>query len=168
MSGVMLAARSAQHACQMVSPTSLWTNHGSTCSWWNGLVFTNNLFREECLQAAVDNAVNSLQGGLLDAGISGVFLDGVIPYNLGCSAVDVNCTNANCTATPQLPTAELEAEWEGRYARWFAMVQAKLLPKKLLWVNNVVQTLEPSLINISNGRYVFPIFSRALNWQQLQ
>jgi hypothetical protein len=136
---------------------------GSTCSWWNGLVFTNNLFREECLQAAVDNAVNSLEGGLLDAGIDGVFLDGVIPYNLGCSKADVNCTHANCTATPQPPTAALEAEWEGRYARWFAMVQAKLLPKKnkeknknknkgLLWVNNVVDTLQPSFINISNGR----------------
>ena len=42
------------------------------CSWWVGLVFTNNLFREECLQAAVDNAVNALSGGLLDAGVDGV------------------------------------------------------------------------------------------------
>eukprot|EP01052_Picozoa_sp_SAG31_P018276 SAG31_NODE_1289_length_8983_cov_9.783543_5_plen_172_part_00 len=47
---------------------------GSLCSWWNGLVFTNNLFREECLDAAVDNAVNAFSGGLLAAGVDGVFL----------------------------------------------------------------------------------------------
>ena len=33
---------------------------GSLCSWWVGLVFTNNLFLPECLQAAVDNAKAAL------------------------------------------------------------------------------------------------------------
>eukprot|EP01052_Picozoa_sp_SAG31_P032657 SAG31_NODE_3602_length_4080_cov_6.988194_3_plen_101_part_00 len=47
---------------------------GSLCSWWNGLVFTNNLFREECLNAAVKNAVDALNGGLLAAGVDGIFL----------------------------------------------------------------------------------------------
>ena len=28
---------------------------GSACTWWKNLVFTNNLFQPECLQAAVDN-----------------------------------------------------------------------------------------------------------------
>eukprot|EP01051_Picozoa_sp_SAG22_P010713 SAG22_NODE_979_length_6186_cov_10.777887_4_plen_114_part_00 len=78
--------------------------------------------------------------------------DGVVPYNLGCHNVDVNCTHANCTASPQPPTTALEAEWEGLYAKWFAMVQAKVQPTKLLWVNNLVDTLQPSFINISNGR----------------
>ena len=42
---------------------------------------TNNLFRSECFQAAVDNALNALPA-LVDAGVDGVFLDGVIPYVL--------------------------------------------------------------------------------------
>jgi len=36
------------------------------------------------------------------------------------------------------------------YAKWFAALKAKW--PHLLWVNNLVDTLEPSLINISNGR----------------
>eukprot|EP01047_Picozoa_sp_COSAG01_P079152 COSAG01_NODE_14901_length_1397_cov_1.605547_1_plen_208_part_10 len=123
---------------------------GSACSWWVGLVFTNNLFIEECWQAAVDNAIHALAGGLLDAGVDGVFLDGVVPYNLGCHAADVNCTHAGCSKTPQPSSAALEEQWEQMYIKWFAALKAHW--PKLLWVNNVVDTLQPALINVSNGR----------------
>lgn len=87
------------------------------CSWWVGLVFTNNLFRPKCLQAAVANALAALDGGLLAAGVDGVFLDGVVPYNLGCTHADPNCTSPNCTQTGPLPSpAALEAEWVVRTA----------------------------------------------------
>lgn len=36
------------------------------------------------------------------------------------------------------------------YAKWFATLKSK--HPKLLWVNNLVDTLQPGLINISNGR----------------
>jgi hypothetical protein len=42
---------------------------GTPCSWWVGLVFTNNLFIEECWQYAVHNAMRALDGGLMEAGI---------------------------------------------------------------------------------------------------
>eukprot|EP01043_Picozoa_sp_COSAG02_P028386 COSAG02_NODE_1718_length_11207_cov_2.888999_6_plen_422_part_00 len=123
---------------------------GTVCSWWVGLVFSNNLFRPECWQAAVDNAIHALEGGLLDAGVDGVFLDGVIPYTLGCTHADVNCTSANCTATAQPNAAALETEWENLYAAWFAELKAK--HSKLLWVNNLLDELEPALLPVSNGR----------------
>jgi hypothetical protein len=123
---------------------------GSVCSWWVGLVFSNNLFQPECWQAAVDNAMHALEGGLLAAGIDGVFLDGVVPYALGCHKTDVNCTSAGCKPTPQPSEAALEAEWTGLYAAWFAALKAK--HPKLLWVNNLLDALQPALQNISNGR----------------
>jgi hypothetical protein len=43
--------------------------NGSPCSWWENLVFTNNLFVEECWQYAVDNAMRAFDGGLAEAGI---------------------------------------------------------------------------------------------------
>ena len=46
---------------------------GSACTWWKNLVFTNNLFQPECLQAAVDNALRPLPA-LIAAGVDGVFL----------------------------------------------------------------------------------------------
>ena len=66
------------------------------------------------------------------------------------SSADVNCTDAHCSKTPQPPSAVLEAEWEQLYIAWFAALKAKW--PKLLWVNNVVDTLQPALINVSNGR----------------
>ena len=51
---------------------------GSVCSWWVGLVFSNNLFRPECWQAAVDNAMHALEGGLL----AGEHFHSVSPVNL--------------------------------------------------------------------------------------
>ena len=54
------------------------------CSWWGGLVFTNNLFRPECLDAAVNNALGALPA-LVAAGVDGVFLDGVVDFDIGCS-----------------------------------------------------------------------------------
>ena len=65
-------------------------------------------------------------------------------------SADVNCTDAHCSKTPQPPSAVLEAEWEQLYIAWFAALKAKW--PKLLWVNNVVDTLQPALINVSNGR----------------
>ena len=47
---------------------------GSPCSWWVGLVFTNNLLIPECFEAAVANAMRALDGGLVAAGVDGVFL----------------------------------------------------------------------------------------------
>eukprot|EP01051_Picozoa_sp_SAG22_P005361 SAG22_NODE_316_length_12517_cov_75.265180_5_plen_258_part_00 len=123
---------------------------GSLCSWWVGLVYTNNMFRPECLQAAIDNALGALSGGLLAAGIDGVFLDGVTDYNTGCSSPDPNCTSSTCTPTPQKNSTDLAAEWEGLYAAWFAAIKAK--HPSLLWVNNMGDDMQPGLINISNGR----------------
>jgi hypothetical protein len=74
----------------------------------------------------------------------------VVPYNLGCHAADVNCTHAGCSKTPQPSSAALEAQWEQMYIKWFAALKAHW--PKLLWVNNVVDTLQPALINVSNGR----------------
>eukprot|EP00035_Acanthoeca_spectabilis_P038565 m.54290 g.54290 ORF g.54290 m.54290 type:complete len:911 (+) comp9189_c0_seq1:3497-6229(+) len=123
---------------------------GSPCSWWVDLVFTNNLFRPECMQAAVTNALTPLPD-LIAAGVDGVFLDGVVPYNLGCTNPDVNCTAAGCPATPNPPDpAALEQEWVGLYATWFA--QLKATHPSLLWVNNMVDTLQPGLLKLSNGR----------------
>lgn len=123
---------------------------GSLCSWWVGLVFTNNLFRPECLQAAVDNALDALGGGLLAAGVDGVFLDGVTDYNTGCASPDINCTSAQCKPTPQPNSTVLSARWAQLYGAWFAALKAKY--PKLLWVNNMGDDLEPALMNISNGR----------------
>ena len=77
-----------------------------------------------------------------------VFLDGVVPYGLGCHTPDVNCTGSNSAAN--CSTAALEARWEQLYIAWFAALKAKW--PQLLWVNNVVDSLQPSLINVSNGR----------------
>ena len=54
-----------------------------------------------------------------------MFLDGVVPYTLGCHKTDVNCTSAGCKPTPQPSGAALEAEWTGLYAAWFAALKAK-------------------------------------------
>ena len=48
---------------------------GKLCSWWGGLVFTNNLFDPDCFEAAVENALGALPD-LVAAGVDGVFLDG--------------------------------------------------------------------------------------------
>ena len=53
--------------------------NGDLCSWWAGLVFTNNLFDPDCMKAAVDNALGSLTP-LIAAGVDGVFLDGVVDF----------------------------------------------------------------------------------------
>ena len=111
---------------------------------------TNNLFQPECLQAAIDNALSALEGGLIAAGVDGVFLDGVTNFGTGCHSADVNCTSAHCKPTPPLNGTQLEAEWEGLFAAWFAALKAK--HPKLLWSNNMGDDFEPALINISNGR----------------
>lgn len=79
-----------------------------------------------------------------------MFLDGVVPYTLGCTHTDVNCTSANCTATAQPNATALEAEWAELYVAWFAALKAK--HPKLLWVNNLLDQLEPALLPVSNGR----------------
>eukprot|EP00040_Diaphanoeca_grandis_P002930 m.23137 g.23137 ORF g.23137 m.23137 type:complete len:798 (-) comp14084_c0_seq1:81-2474(-) len=122
---------------------------GSVCSWWVNMVFTNNLFVPECFDAAVNNALTALPD-LLAAGIDGVFLDGVVPYDLGCTSVDVNCTSPNCSHAPQPTPAALEAEWVTLYASWFAHLKAKF--PSLLWVNNMVDSFESALKPVSNGR----------------
>ena len=122
---------------------------GTVCSWWVGLVFSNNMFRPKCLKAAVDNALSALEP-LVKAGIDGVFLDGVVEYNLGCHAADVNCTTPSCKPTPQKPYAELEAAWVQLYVSWFAQLKAKY--PKLIWVNNLDPSLQPTLLPLSNGR----------------
>eukprot|EP01044_Picomonas_judraskeda_P015003 COSAG03_NODE_2460_length_2733_cov_29.331055_4_plen_183_part_01 len=94
---------------------------GELCSWWAGLVFTNNLFDPDCMNATVNNALGSLPK-LIEAGIGGVFLDGVVDFDIGCSpatpcngnchpTADINCTHAGCKHTPQRPWAELAADF---------------------------------------------------------
>ena len=67
-------------------------------------VFTNNLFDPDCFTAAVDNALGALPA-LVAAGVDGVFLDGVVEFDIGCSpqtpcngncnpTADINCTHA--------------------------------------------------------------------------
>ena len=83
---------------------------GSKCSWWVGMVFTNNLFLPQCLEAAVTNAMSAMDY-LVDAGVDGVFLDGVVNYNLGCTKADVNCTSARAAGLfffRSMPTANAE------------------------------------------------------------
>eukprot|EP01052_Picozoa_sp_SAG31_P084324 SAG31_NODE_44616_length_262_cov_0.631902_1_plen_74_part_10 len=74
------------------------------------MVFTNNLFDPGCMQAALDNAFGALPE-LVAAGVDGVFLDGVVDFDIGCNpatpcngnchpTADINCTHANCTHTP--------------------------------------------------------------------
>jgi hypothetical protein len=45
--------------------------NGELCSWWAGLVFTNNLFDPDCMNATVSNALGSLPK-LVEAGVDGV------------------------------------------------------------------------------------------------
>jgi hypothetical protein len=74
-------------------------------------------------------------------------------YDVGCDAPDVNCTHPGCAPTPnQPPPAALEAEWLSLYAQWFAALRS--VHANLLWVNNLLDELEPGLINVSNGRMV--------------
>jgi hypothetical protein len=59
------------------------------------MVFTNNMFTPECFEAGVDHALLAMPQ-LVGVGIDGVFLDGVVNYDLGCKAVDVNCSSSPC------------------------------------------------------------------------
>ena len=133
--------------------------NGERCSWWGGLVFTNNLFDEECFDATVNNALEALPD-LVAAGVSGVFLDGVVDFDIGCSpqtpcnahcspTADVNCTHVNCTHTPQLPWDTLHAAWVKRYMSWFERLRAKY--PDFLWINNLALDQAP-FVPVSNGR----------------
>jgi hypothetical protein len=143
--------------------------NGSTCSWWVGMVYTNNLFIPECFEAAVDNAVQALEP-LIPAGVGGVFLDGVVNYDLGCTEVDVNCTTPSCSKTSQPPAAALEAEWTGLYALWFTKVKAKLAEAGdgLVWVNNLLDELQPELRPLSSGRMYEGTAAGGLNGAYVQ
>lgn len=131
---------------------------GATCSWWAGLVFTNNLFDPDCLDAAVANALAVLPD-LLAAGVDGVFLDGVVDFDIGCSATpcnghcsptaDINCTSANCSHTPQQPYSTLHTRWVALYAEWFRRLSE--VHPGLVWVNNLALEQGP-FVPISNGR----------------
>ena len=132
---------------------------GELCSWWAGLVFTNNLFDADCMNATVNNALGSLPK-LIEAGIDGVFLDGVVDFDIGCSpatpcngncqpTADINCTHAGCKHTPQRPWAELAADFVQLYHFWFKQLQA--VYPNLVWVNNLAIDEGP-FIKISNGR----------------
>ena len=72
------------------------------------------MFIPECLEAAIENARNPMEQ-LIAAGVDGVFLDGVVNYQLGCSiGVDVNCTSANCskpTGPQPTPVSTMCACW---------------------------------------------------------
>jgi hypothetical protein len=125
--------------------------YGDLCSWWAGLVFTNNLFDPDCMRATVDNALGSLSP-LIAAGVDGVFLDGVVDFDIGCSetpcngnchpTADINCTHAGCRHTPQRPWSELAAEFVRLYHSWFLQLQA--VHPHLVWVNKCVSR-SPSL-----------------------
>ena len=86
----------------------------------------------------------------VQAGFDGVFLDGVVPYNLGCADADVNCTAAGCPPTPQPAAAALEAAWAQLYVEWFELLKAEF--PELLWVNNLLDSLAPVVAPKSNGR----------------
>lgn len=131
---------------------------GSPCSWWAGMVYSNNMFVEECFEAGVQHALAPMPA-LVAAGVDGVFLDGVVNYNLGCKQVDVNCTTQPCqkqkqnstTPLPKQPTpAALEAQWSHLFAEWFGRLKAHF--PQLLWVNNLLDSLQPTLLPLSNGR----------------
>jgi hypothetical protein len=132
--------------------------NGDLCSWWAGLVFTNNLFDPDCMQAALDNAMGALPE-LVAAGIDGVFLDGVVDFDIGCGKIpcngnchptaDINCTHANCTHTPQQPWPELAKKFTQLYVHWFEQLKAKY--PHFVWVNNLAQNEAP-FIPVSNGR----------------
>jgi hypothetical protein len=111
------------------------------------------------MDAAVNNALGSLPA-LIDAGVDGVFLDGVVDFDIGCSpqtpcnghcspTADINCTQAGCKHTPQQPYATLDAEWINLYISWFHRLQA--VYPKLVWVNNIAMNPTP-FIPVSNGR----------------
>jgi hypothetical protein len=131
---------------------------GQTCSWWAGLVYTNNLFDPDCMNATVANALSVLPQ-LVAAGVDGVFLDGVVDFDIGCSptpcnghcnpTADINCTSANCSHTPQLPYATLHERWITLYAEWFKRLKA--VYPNLVWVNNLALEQVP-FVGISNGR----------------
>ena len=135
---------------------------GTPCSWWVGLVFTNNLFIEECWQYAVDNALRALDGGLVEAGIDGVFLDGFVSFTEGCkSTPNVNCEcapattptgNCNCSKWPPPVTPATNAQWVQKYVQWFDALKAK--HPQLLWVNNIDTSFADEIQNISNGRQI--------------
>ena len=56
--------------------------NGTPCDWWvpfpDGII-TTNMFRDECLASVTNYALAALPE-LVDAGMDGVFLDGLIPY----------------------------------------------------------------------------------------
>ena len=156
---------------------------GSACTWWKNLVFTNNLFQPECLQAAVDNALRPLPA-LIAAGVDGVFLgahslcllrpppltvssvvaDGVIPFNYGCnSGVDVNCTcvpseptgRCNCTDISPSPAPSIATLEAAWIQLYIAWFEAlKAKHPQLLWINNIDTTIAEVVMNVSNGRQI--------------
>jgi hypothetical protein len=97
------------------------------------------------MRATVDNALGSLSP-LIAAGVDGVFLDGVVDFDIGCSetpcngnchpTADINCTHASCRHTPQRPWSELAAEFVRLYHSWFLQLQA--VHPHLVWVNKCV------------------------------
>ena len=134
--------------------------NGELCSWWAGLVFTNNLFDPDCMRAALDNAFGALPE-LVAAGVDGVFLDGVVDFDIGCSpatpcngnchpTADINCTHANCTHTPQQPWPVLAQQFTALYVHWFEQLKSKY-GDKFVWVNNLAQDQTP-FVPVSNGR----------------
>ena len=110
------------------------------------------------MNATVANALSVLPQ-LVAAGVDGVFLDGVVDFDIGCSptpcnghcnpTADINCTVSNCTHTPQPPYSTLHAQWIKLYADWFQRLKA--VYPKLVWVNNLALEQEPFMA-ISNGR----------------
>jgi len=133
---------------------------GTPCSWWAGLVFTNNLFIEECWQYAVDNAMRALDGGLMEAGVDGVFLDGFTHYSEGCKSNP----NVACECVPDTPTGSCDcskvappanvtqSQWVQKFVRWFDVLKAKY--PRLLWVNNIGVEDADAIQNITNGRQI--------------
>ena len=110
------------------------------------------------MEAALDNAMGALPE-LVAAGIDGVFLDGVVDFDIGCSptpcngnchpTADINCTHANCTHTPQQPWHELATQFTALYIHWFEQLKVKY--PHFVWVNNLAQDQTP-FVPVSNGR----------------
>ena len=59
------------------------------------------MFKQDCFDAVKNYALQALPE-LVAAGMDGIFLDGMITFEEGCKAgqVDINCTAADCHGTP--------------------------------------------------------------------
>jgi len=114
---------------------------GEKIAWWADQIYTPNLFRDECLEALLQQTVETYAPVVRDGLADGVFYDSVVGHVSWLGEVD---TNGNGAADKP---ADVDAKWQARQCLFFDRVHERMPGVRIL-ANDVDMGHAPHL----NGR----------------